>query len=74
MIQEMLNNHSRDIESGKSKQNRLVLKNPNGTMNIEEELPNNFINYGTAGFITLALIVGVVAITIAYITTYILNK
>lgn len=71
LIQDILNNHSKEIESGQGKGYALTLKNPNGSY-IPDENPIN--DYRQAGFITLALIVGAVAITIAYITTFMLNS
>ncbi len=76
IIRSMLDNYALEQDKEESEKggrgNSRVLKNPNGSINFDEG--NNFIDYSKAGFVTLVLILGAVAITVTYITTYILNK
>ncbi len=71
IIQDMFNNHSNDLENGKGKQMRLVLKNPNVEITENEDNTNYFEK---AGFTTIILVVAAIVISTLYITLFILNN
>ena len=68
LIQNILNNHTMDINSGKNRGPKLVLKNPNAfTIETEE----NDLNYlEKAGFSVIILIVAAVTLTCLYLAFY----
>lgn len=72
LISNIINNHSEIIESGKSKQKRLVLENKNIPTIFDEE-DNLPISMEKAGFISLIFIVAAVIATVSYITYYIIR-
>ena len=71
-INDVINNHSEIIESGKGKHKRLVLENKNIPTIIDEE-ENLPINMEKAGFISLLFIVGAVIATVSYIAYFIVK-
>ena len=72
LIQDILNNHTEQIENGKSHGQKLVLTNP--MFPKTEDEPNDLIEFGKAGFTATFLIILTVIITSIYITLFILNK
>ena len=58
--------------SNNGRVNTRTLKNPNGTLEVEQNYPLS--DYRSAGFVILALVLGVVAITVTYITTFLISK
>ena len=72
IINTILDNFVNQKEGGRNSSR--VLKNPNGSIKLDEENSNAFLDYHNAGFIALAFILGAVAFAITYITTYILIK
>ena len=76
IINELLNNHSQEIESGKSNVQTLALR-PNNIPNtiIREDFEDSPLNdFGKAGFTTIILIVGAVVLTSLYIAFFIIGK
>ncbi len=72
LIQNIINEHSESLNSGKSKYPKLVLKNDN-FIPIEDE--NDLLNeFGKAGFTTIILISTAIIATCLYIAFFIVNK
>lgn len=71
IIQNIINNHTSEIENSKGNHPRLVLTNPQ-FQTISDE--NNLVEFGKAGFTTLLLIIGAVFTTVLYIINFIITS
>lgn len=72
LIQNIINNHTSEIENSIGKHPKLVLTNPNYTSNLEED--DDYINnFEKAGFATIILIAFAVTITCLYIACFIIK-
>ena len=72
IIDELLYKHTKQIEEGTSKGQKLVRINPNFPK--EDEQNNYLSDFGKAGFTTLLLIIGTVIITSLYIAYYVIGN
>lgn len=70
LIQNTLNNHTNDLESGKSKGPKLVRLNPNGTIYENE---NELEYLKSAGFTALFLIILGVLLTVGFVFFFVIN-